>query len=134
MATTGIMPGTLMVVYVDGVKIALLTTNSFSDSTPTRETANKDAGNYVTRLPNRSTWSASASAFYASSGSFKALKAKKDARATVVLLFSTGVTGDQKYTGNAYITELSADFPDDDNSTFNVSFEGDGQLSESDVT
>lgn len=123
-----------MCVYVDGVKVALLTTNSFSEPRPTRETANKDSGVWVTRLPNRGSWTASATAYYAMDGSYKALKAKKDAGSQVTVMFSTAVSGDEKYQGSAYISDLSPDFGDDDNSTFSVSFDGDGALTEYDIT
>lgn len=137
MATTGIVPGTLMAVYVSGTKIALLTTNSFSESRPTRETANKDSGDWVTRVANRGSWSASASALYqnsASNGNYHALKALKDAGASVTVMFHTMVSGDYYFTGSALITELSLDFPDNDNSSYSISFEGTGALTENTYT
>lgn len=123
-----------MCVYVDGVKVAKLTTNSFSESRPTREAANKDSGIWSEKLANRGSWSASATAYHAMGGSYQALKTKKDAGAPVVVMFSTAVSGDEKYQGNALITELSLDAPDDDNMSFSVSFEGTGALTEYNIT
>jgi len=123
-----------MAVYVDGVKVALLTTNSFTQSRPTRETSNKDVSTAVTRLQNRYSWSASATAYHAMGGSFQSLKTKMDAGETVTVMFSTAVSGDEKYQGSAFITELSMDAPDDDNASFSVSFEGTGLLTEYDIT
>jgi hypothetical protein len=50
------------------------------------------------------------------------------AKTLVQVKMSTLVSGDYYWHGEGYITDLSASFPDDDASTFNVTIEGSGTL------
>ena len=133
---TGIVKGTLLAIYVGGTKIAVLTANSLSRSRPTRETANKDSGDWVTRLPNRNTWTISGSAYFAFDAAYgyDDLFDVMDAGTAVTIMRSTEESGDSYYSGDAYLTQLDADDPDDDNSSYSFTFEGSGQLSKAAVT
>jgi predicted secreted protein len=64
---------------------------------------------------------------------FTALKTAMDAGTAVTVMFSTEVSGDKKYSGSAYITDIGIDAADDDNAVFDVSFEGTGALTEGTV-
>jgi predicted secreted protein len=134
MATTGIVNGTLMCIYVNTVKVAVLTSNSFSQSRGTRETANKSSATWMTRIPVRGSWSASGSAYFqfddTATDGFSYLKTLMDAKTQITCLIGTDVVADKYYSGSGYITELSADFPDDEGSTYSFSIEGDGALTE----
>ena len=131
--TTGILNGTLMALYIGGVKVANLVTNGFSLSRPTRETSNKDSGNWATKKHKRASWSMNGNAMvafdagYGVDDIFDAIVNSTE----VAIMTSTEVVGDIKYWGTALVTEFSPDFPDDDNSTYSVTFEGTGQLNES---
>jgi len=133
--TTGILNGTLMALYISNVKIANLTTNGFSLTRPTRETSNKDSGNWSTKKHKRMSWSMNGSAHFAFDAGYGASDIDTAIKngTEVAIMSSTEVVGDKKYWGNALITEFTPDFPDDDNSSFSVTFEGTGQLNESPV-
>lgn len=130
MATTGIINGTLMALYVNGTKVAVLSTNSVPKSWPTRDTANKDSGSWMTKLPTRGNWSMTGTAFFqfVASGGYKTLSDAMDAKQLVQVKMSTLVSGDSYWHGEGYITDLTADFPDDDASTYSITIEGSGQL------
>ena len=130
MATTGILNGTLMALYIAGTKVANLTTNSMTFNRPTRETSNKDSANWVTKKHKRAMWGFSGSAYFAFDAAYgwSDLYTAMMAGSEVVVMTSTEVVGDEKYYGNALITDLPADFPDDDNSSYNITIEGTGAL------
>jgi len=129
-ATTGIINGTAMALYVGDVKCAVLTGNDVSMTWPTRETANKDSGSWMTKLPTRGGWSFSGSAFFqfVTTGGYKSLFTAMTAKTRVYVEITTLLSGDTYFHGWGYITDLPASFPDDEASTYNVTIEGDGQL------
>ena len=53
-------------------------------------------------------------------------------RASFTLTFgvTSSTTGDTKYTGTAWLTSASLSAPDQDTSTFSVSFQGSGELTQ----
>ena len=65
---------------------------------------------------------------YATSASISMNHNLRDARTQFELKFSTEVTGDIKWTGQAFLTSLSADTPNEDSSTWSGSFSGTGEL------
>ena len=136
MATTGVVNGTLMALYIGNVKVVKLLSNGFSISRPTREVANKDSGDWVSRKSNRASWGASGSAHFEFNPTygFEDLYALIANGTQIAVMTSTEVSGDKLYVGNGYLTELSPDFPDMDNSSYSFTIEGDGQLTESPIT
>ena len=50
------------------------------------------------------------------------------ARTKVYVLIGNKVSGDYYWHGFGYISNLPASFPDDDNSTYNITIDGDGEL------
>ena len=130
MATSGIINGTSMAVYVNEVKVAVLTGNNLDFSWPTRETANKDSGSWMTRIPTRGTWSVSGTAFFqfVASGGYLTLFTAMTAKSKIAVEISDNTSTDHYLHGFGYLTALSADFPDDESSSYNFTIEGDGEL------
>jgi predicted secreted protein len=130
MATSGIINGTAMAVYVNEVKVAVLTGNSLSLSWPTRDTANKDSGSWMTKIPTRGNWSISGTAFFQflSSGGYLTLFTAMTAKSLIAVEISDATSGDHYWHGFGYLTDLSSDQPDDEATTFTFTIEGSGQL------
>jgi len=132
MATSGIINGTNMCIYINSVKVAVLTGTSLTLSWPTRETANKDSGSWMTKIPTRGNWSIAGSAFFqfltTAEGGYLKLFTAMTAKSQVYVQISDNTSGDYHYHGFGYITDLGADFPDDEASTYNITVEGNGQL------
>lgn len=128
--TTGIVNGTLMALYSGGTKIANLTTNSMTLSRPTRETANKDSGNWITRKHKRASFGFSGSAYFAFDAGYgwvdlySALKNGTE----LTVMTSSEVVGDKKMYGTCLVTDLPTEFPDDENASYNITLEGTGEL------
>ena len=132
MATSGIINGTSMCIYINGVKVAVLTGTSLALSWPTRETANKDSGSWMTKLPTRGNWSVSGAAFFqflnSVQGGYLMLFNAMTAKQQIYVEIADKVSTDHYFHGKGYITDLPADFPDDEASSYNITIEGDGQL------
>ena len=54
-------------------------------------------------------------------------------RTVFTIMFSTEVTGDYKWSGQAFMTSLSADAPNEDSSSWSASFSGTGALTQAAV-
>jgi hypothetical protein len=136
MATTGVLNGTLMAIYVGGTKVATLLTNSISINRPTRSIASKDDATWDAKAINRANWSKSGRAFFKFDAGygFRNLYAAIVAGAAVTVRSSTAVSGDYYYEGSAFLTEVGADYADNDNSEYSFTLEGTGALSETLIT
>ena len=136
MATSGVINGTLMAIYINGVKIAKMLSNSVSIQRPTREVANKDSGDWVSKKPNRASWNFNGSAHFefVTANGYDDLKTAIKNSTQLWVMTSSEVAGDTLQVGSAYITQLDADFPDMDNSSYTVNIDGDGELFDSPVT
>lgn len=136
--TTGIINGTSMAVYVENTKVAVATGGNISISMPTRETSNKDVSTWITKLPNRGSWSIGGDAYFrfedSETDGFNMLLSAMVARSAVTVMVSTQTSGNKRYYGEAYLVQLDADFPDDDNSSYTFNFEGTGILTNIDNT
>lgn len=132
MATSGIINGTSLCIYVDEVKVAVLTGTSLQLSWPTRETANKDSGSWMTKIPTRGNWSISGSAYFqflaVGLGGYLKLFTAMTAKTLIAVEISDGVSTDHYWHGFGYITDLPVDAPDDEATTYNITIEGSGQL------
>lgn len=129
MATTGVVNGTDIFVYVDGTAVAYSDSASLSISGPgTIPLSHKDMGTHLEKLQQKGyTWTMSVSGLYAIDSSSKNTKDIFDAirtNSSVVLKFATETANDRYYTGTAAVTGLSWDAPHNDNSTFSADFEG----------
>lgn len=130
--TSGIVNGTLIGVYVDGTLIARAVSGDLDLTMATRDTSNKDTGGWEESLEGRMSWSCSAEGLLVQnlSGNYSTLFAKLTARATVTVMLSSAVTGDKKWSGSAFITNLKLTAADQSNTTFSCSFKGTGALAE----
>lgn len=128
--TVGIINGTLMGVYVGATLILKGKSTKFSMKMATRETTNKDTSGYKTVLGGLMSWDGSGDFLFAedSAYGYRDLKTALEARAAVTVMWSSGVAGNYKHSGSAFITALDMDMPMEDNVTFSVSFEGSGAL------
>lgn len=135
--TADVINGTDIGVYIDGTLIAHATNGTLNVSMSPRDTTSKDAGGWRTILPGLKEWSMDVDALI----SYDSANKKADDVFTLLsdgtqveLKFSTEVTGNQRYIGNAYATNLPITAPTEDNATFSCTFEGDGQLNQQAVT
>ena len=141
MASTGIANGTDIALYryVAGtaVKVANLTSNSFSRSTAMRDSSNKDTGGYETSLPGRKSWTVSADGFFSEDNNgvdseifgFNDLEDDWRNDRELLIMYGSQVSGDIFYKGKVYIESLENTDPDMENSTFSITLRGTGSLS-----
>jgi len=138
MATDGVINGTKFGVYVAGTKVAYATSASISMNHNLRDTSTKDSGGWRDQLEGQRDWEVSVEGmliFTNLDGSAIAGLTANELYSTYIyartqfeLKFSTEVTGDIKWTGQAFLTSLSADTPNEDSSTWSGSFSGTGEL------
>tara|TARA_Y100001973_G_C5170416_1_gene318693 strand:+ start:53 stop:481 length:429 start_codon:yes stop_codon:yes gene_type:complete len=142
MATTGVINGTKFAVYAGGTKIAYATSASISMNHNLRDTSTKDSSGWRDQLEGQRDWEVSVEGmliFEESGGAIAGLTMDElytsyiATRTVFELKFSTEVSGDYKWTGNAFLTSLSADTPNEDSSTWSASFSGTGALTQATV-
>jgi predicted secreted protein len=138
MATDGVINGTKFGVYVAGTKVAYATSASISMNHNLRDTSTKDSGGWRDQLEGQRDWEVSVEGmliFTNLDGTAVAGTTADELYSTYIyartqfeLKFTTEVTGDIKWTGQAFLTSLSADTPNEDSSTWSGSFSGTGEL------
>ena len=138
MATDGVINGTKFGVYVAGTKVAYATSASISMNHNLRDTSTKDSGGWRDQLEGQRDWEVSVEGMLIFTNldgtAVSGLTANElyssyiYSRTQFELKFSTEVTGDIKWTGQAFLTSLSADTPNEDSSTWSGSFSGTGEL------
>lgn len=133
--TSGIVNGTLIGVYKDGVLIARAVSSDLDITMATRETTNKDSAGWKTSLGSTLSWSCTAEAMFEEhlAGGYPYQFATITARTAVTVMISSGVSGDKKYTGSALMTNLKRSHPLEGNVTWSCSFEGTGVLTEANI-
>ena len=132
MATTGILNGTALLLYVDGTAVAHSTSHTLSVSHATRDATTKDSSGWEDALNGLRSWEASGEglvAFDAAYG-YSDLFALITARSTVTIKLSTEVTGDKYYEGSALLTSLEESAGTEENISFSYTFKGTGALTE----
>ena len=143
MATNGVINGTNFAVYAAGTKVAYATSASISMNHSLRDTSTKDSSGWRDQMEGQRDWEVSVEGmliFVDSSGGAIAGLTMNElytnyiaTRAEFELKFSTEVSGDVKWTGQAWMTSLSADTPNEDSSTWAASFSGTGALTQATV-
>jgi TP901-1 family phage major tail protein len=135
MATTGIPNGTLICIYIGGVKVSNLTTNSHSVQMATRDASTKDSAGWKAVLGGQLSWSASCEGYFAEDATYayEDMFDSMTARTAVTVMISSAVTGDIKYSGSAYITALERTAGVEDSVQFTCSLEGTGALSKATI-
>ena len=130
MATTGILNGTLLGIYVGGTLVSHSTSNSISVSHSPRSATSKDSGGWSDNLEGLREWSGEGEAYLALNASYgiNDLVSIMKARTKVTIRFSTEVSGDQYFEGQAYLDSICADSSPEESATFSYSFTGTGAL------
>jgi predicted secreted protein len=132
MSTVGesVLNGTKMLLYVGGVAVAGATSHSLSLNMDTRESTNKDSEGWRELMESVRSWTASGEGLKSFDAAFghDDLAALIVNRTKVTVKLSTEETGETFYEGSAWLTNVDADFPNEDNSTFSFTFEGTGPL------
>lgn len=146
-----ILSGTDIMVFLDGKSIAFATNHTLTIGSTSSEVSTKDdaQGIWQHAVVQKLNWSATTENMYSLDGSgagFEDLFAAMTKRQAVKLKFGLESTYANKgtvpatgwspiaspiYSGDAYITDLSWNNPNGDNSTFTATFTGTGQLIES---
>ena len=142
-AQDGQINGTELGVYIGGVLVGYSTSATLNVNHSTRSTSNKEDGGWETAMEGYRNWDVSCDALYAwldPAGSAISNKTLSDlftayitTRASFTITFgSTETTGIgwTKYTGTAWMTSASLSAPNEDTSTFSVSFQGSGELTQ----
>jgi TP901-1 family phage major tail protein len=125
-----ILNGTDIGIYVGGTKIAGCTSHSTSTSHSLRDATSKDSGGWSESLEGLREWSGEGEGFFAHDATYgyDELFALMQSRGVVTIRFSNETSGDEYHEGQAFLTELSADAPVEDSTTFSFSFQGTGAL------
>ena len=136
MATSGVMNGTLLGVYVGSTLIAHATEGSISLSMDTRDISSKDSAGTRALLEGMKSGSISMSALYAEDAAYGAdeLYTAMAARTPLAVKFSTEVTGDHFWSASAYLTSLEVSAGTEDNVSFSATFELTGTITYSAVS
>jgi len=130
MATTGIINGTLLGVYAGGTLIAHATEGSMSLSMDTRDATTKSSSGYRNLLEGTRSGSISVSALYANDAAYGVndLMSSFTGRSTLVVKFSTEVSGDDYWSATCYMTSLEVSAATEDNATYSATFEISGAV------
>jgi len=125
MATTGIVGGTILRVYVDGSAVAYATSGSFSLSSELRQTVHKDnpGNSWSQGVPSTKSGTISVSAFVSEDGAANTYETFFDAllaETSLTVTWTTDVSGDTYYTASCYVTDLQAEAPVNENATFSA--------------
>jgi predicted secreted protein len=131
-ATTGVINGTMFLVYLEGTAIAYSTSCTLSLTSAARDVSSKTSAGVTNREYGKRDWSVSGDALYqfSSSKTFTDLMSLYTNRTKVTVRVSTETASNKYYEGEAVITSLSATFPSEENSTYSYTFEGDGAITE----
>jgi len=137
MATAGTILAKNMKIYIGSAAIDCQVNASMSLSTATFETTCKDSAANSEFLPGVKSWTISGSGNlkFDATTNWSVLFAAWTNRTSTALVFQTAVSGDKKYSGNAYITSLSLTSNGNDEAvTFDFEFQGTGALAEGTVS
>jgi TP901-1 family phage major tail protein len=134
MATTNVVNSTLVKIRTgSGTAVAIghLTDAQFSVNHEPRDITTKDSGGWAEFLEGLRSWEMSGSGLWAFSDTNGADDQLSDLidRTAVPIEFGSGVTGDPKFTGTAYITSFEGGSPgQEENCTYSISLKGTGAI------
>lgn len=130
--TDGVVNGTVILVYNNGTPIAAATGHQASQSVATRDTVNKDNAGWKTIEAGVREWTFSGNGHFKFDATYgyQDLFAIYLSRTQITVRFGSETDGDLVYEGTAYLTELTADAPSEENTTYTYTFTGDGALTE----
>ena len=127
MATTGVVDGHDLRWFIAGTAITEATTGSIEFSAETRKSTSKDStgGWSVVKIGEKS-FTGSCEGLFTEAGSFESLWTAFAAGTSLVMEFTTGVTGDKFDNCVCFITGLSRGADDNQDVTYSATFEGSG--------
>ena len=130
MATTGVINGTAIGIYIGGTKVSKATSGSISVTHSPRDITSKDSAGWSESLEGLREWSMEGEGMFALDATYGVvdLEGVLTARTAVTVRFSTETTGDEYWEGTAICTDLSADTGVEESATFSFSFQGTGAL------
>jgi predicted secreted protein len=133
MATSGIVNGTDLRIYMGGVAIGHATTCSLDLTRETRETLTKDApgGGWATAEVGRKSATLSTDGMFSydtTNKKFSDLFTAFDNGTLLLLRFTTDETSDTYWEGSGYITSLNLSAPVEDNTTYSATFTVNGAI------
>jgi len=133
MATPGIVNGTDLRIYMNGVAIGHATTCSLDLTRETRETLTKDApgGGWATAEVGRKSATLSTDGMFSydtTNKKFSDLFTAFDNGTLLLLRFTTDENGDKYWQGSGYITSLNLSAPVEDNTTYSATFTVNGAI------
>lgn len=134
--TAGIVNGKMIGLYVGNELIAYAKSHKLSVKMATRDATSKDSGSWSEKLEGLLEWSVTGDSLFA----FDAIHGVSElfesmtGRTKVSVKLSTEVTGDLKFSGEAFITALDLDAPNEENTTYSYSLEGTGPLTKTTIT
>lgn len=132
MATTGIVNGHYLRIYVDGTAVAKATECSIEWTAEMKElsTAHKDAvaGGWREITPGQKSGNCSTNGLYSEeTNSFASLWEKYNDGTKVAIQFKTGESGDTVWYADGYINSMSLNAPDNENVTYSISIDFTGE-------
>ena len=130
MASTSVMNGSLMGVYIGSTLIAHSTEGSISLSMDTRDISSKDSAGSRALLEGMKSGSIAVSALYTEDSAYGAdeLFVAMAARTPLAVKFSTEVSGDHFWSASSYLTSLEVSASTEDNMTYSATFELTGAI------
>jgi predicted secreted protein len=131
MATTGVVNSTLLKLRTGGTPTAVgdLLDVTLTVNHEPRDVTTKDSGGWRELLEGLRSYSFSCSGLWAfdSTNAGDEMEANVRARTEVAWEMGTGVTGDPKFSGSAFVTSWEAGSPDkESNATYSITLEGNG--------
>lgn len=135
MATSGVINGKLLGVYIDGTLIASAKSCKLSVTHEVRDTFTKDDNGWKTNAEGARSWKVDTDGLLnASSNSFSTLFALITNRTEVTISFQSSVSGDKRYQGRGYLASIEQNADNETSVTYTASFECDGALTEGTLT
>jgi TP901-1 family phage major tail protein len=131
--TTGVTNGHYMRFFINGVSLGKATECSISFSAEMRELAHKDTtgdgGGWVEKAPGQKSGSGSTSGLYAEDDNAAAVlfEAFKNGD-PLDITYTTEETGDKLWAGEAFITSLEINAPNNENVSYSCSWEFNGEV------
>ena len=132
MATNVIFNGTSLVLKRGGTIIGASTSCTVNYTLDNFETTNKDSAHSKSYLPAATGWTMDCEAFYTTDEDPAPDDFMTDVQnrtqLTVEFNEAAATSGDYKYSGEAYLTSVSLNAPNEDAATYSLSFQGTGAL------
>jgi len=137
--TVGVINGTNLRLYVDGNPVAYAVTCSLSMTRNFTDTIHKDnpGSGWAESTPGSASFTLTTDGLFNEDGTNNApadLFALFTNKTQVAFYFSNENAGDTRYYGNGYISSLEFSATVEENSTYSVTINGDGQIQSATIT